>query len=123
MSDNCEEECAGAPFDCTACSRMCEPYSWDEEKKDWIYKDLFRPKESPIVLGNDEEGICEYINSHIEDLHEWDSGAFNIRDEEIGKVVDMEWCDGVSGFVLKDVLDYIKENGMVKRSELMEFTY
>lgn len=34
----------------------------------------------------------------------------------------MEWNDGVSGFVLKDVLNCIKENGTVKRSELMEFT-
>lgn len=123
MSDNCEEECAGAPFDCTCCSRMCEPYDYDDEKQEWIYKDLFRPKESPIVLGDDEEGICEYINNHIEDLQPHDGGAFQIRDEKIGKVVDMEWCDGVSGFVLKDVLDYIEANGMVKRSELMEFTY
>lgn len=123
MIGNCEEECAGAPFDCTCCNRMCEPYSYDEEKKEWIYKDLFRPKESPVVLGNDEEGICEYINNHIEDLHTGDCGAFQIREEKIGKVVDVEWNDGVSGFVLKDVLDYIKENGTVKRSELMEFTY
>ena len=123
MSDNCYEDCSGAPFDCACCSRMCEPYSYDEEKQEWIYKDLFRPKTSPVVLGNDEEGICEYINNHIEDLHTGDCGAFQIRDEKIGKVVDMEWNDGVSGFVLKDVLDYIKENGTVKRSELMEFTY
>lgn len=34
----------------------------------------------------------------------------------------MEWNDGVSGFVLKDVLNCIQENGTVKRSELMEFT-
>lgn len=123
MGDNCYEDCAGAPFDCTCCSRMCEPYNYDEEKQEYVYKDLFRPKESPIVLGNDEEGICEYINNHIEDLHIGDCGAFQIRDEKIGKVVDMEWSDGVSGFVLKNVLDYIKENGTVKRSELMEFTY
>lgn len=123
MSNNCEEECARAPFDCTHCSRMCEPYNYDEEKQRYVYKDLFRPKESPIVLRNDEEGICEYINNHIEDLHTGDCGAFQIRDEKIGKVVDMEWNDGVSGFVLKDVLDYIKENRTVKRSELMEFTY
>lgn len=123
MGDNCYEDCAGAPFDCTCCSRMCEPYNYDEEKQEYVYKDLFRPKTSPVVLGNDEEGICEYINNHIEDLHIGDCGAFQIRDEKIGKVVDMEWNDGVSGFVLKDVLDYIKENGTVKRSELMEFTY
>lgn len=123
MGDNCYEDCAGAPFDCTCCSRMCEPYSYDEEKQEYVYKDLFRPKTSPVVLGNDEEGICEYINNHIEDLHIGDCGAFQIRDEKIGKVVDMEWSDGVSGFVLKDVLDYIKENRTVKRSELMEFTY
>lgn len=123
MNDNCKEDCQGAPFDCTCCSRMCEPYSYDEEKKEWIYKDLFRPKESPVVLGNDEEGICEYINNHIEDLHAGDCGAFQIRDEKIGKVVDMEWSDGVSGFVLKDVLDYVKENRSVTKSELMDFTY
>jgi len=122
MSDDCYKDCAGAPFDCTCCIRMCEPYGYDEEKQEYVYKDLFRPKTSPIVLGNDEEGICEYINNHIEDLHPGDCGAFQIRDEKIGKVVDMEWSDGVSGFVLKDVLDYIKENGIVKRSELMDFT-
>lgn len=54
MGDNCYEDCAGAPFDCTCCNRMCEPYSYDEEKQEWIYKDLFRPKTSPIVLGNKE---------------------------------------------------------------------
>lgn len=123
MGDSCYEDCARAPFDCTCCSRMCEPYNYDEEKQEYVYKDLFRPKTSPVVLGNGEEGICEYINNHIEDLHIGDCGAFQIRDEKIGKVVDMEWSDGVSGFVLKDVLDYIKENGTVKRSELMEFTY
>lgn len=90
MGDNCYEDCAGAPFDCTCCSRMCEPYSYDEEKQEYVYKDLFRPKTSPVVLGNDEEGICEYINNHIEDLHIGDCGAFQIRDEKIGKVVDME---------------------------------
>lgn len=55
MSDNCEEECSGAPFDCTCCSRMCEPYSWDEEKQEWVYKDLFRPKESSTAPGNEND--------------------------------------------------------------------
>lgn len=92
------EDCAKNPFDYAQYGQMCELYDWGGG------------------------GICEYINNHIKDLHVDDCGAFQVRDEKIGKVVDMEWNDGVSGFVLKDVLDYIKENGTVKRSELMEFT-
>jgi len=38
-------------------------------KKNGSLKDLFKPKTSPIALGNDEEDICEYINNHINDLH------------------------------------------------------
>lgn len=45
-TDDCEETCAGAPFDCTCCERYCEPYAWDEDKKEWIYKDLYRPKDN-----------------------------------------------------------------------------
>ena len=75
-----------------------------------------------ITVNSNPDKICKYINKHIKDLHSYDCGAFNIRNEKNGKVVDMEWCDGVSGFVLKDVLDFIKEKGMVTRSELMEFT-
>lgn len=124
MSDNCEEECQGAPFDCTRCSRMCEPYDWDEEKQDWIYKDLFQPKVSPIVLGNDEEGICEYINNHIQDLKRGDIGAMHIWEGSDGtKVVDIEWNDGFSGFRLKDVIDFIEENESITKEQLMEFTY
>lgn len=96
----------------------------NQEKQEWIYKDLFRPKESPIVLGNDEEGICEYINIHIEDLHTGDCGAMNIWKSSDGtEVVDIEWNDGFSGFRLKDVMDFIEENGSVTKSELLEFTY
>jgi hypothetical protein len=103
---------------------MCEPYDWDEEKQDWIYKDLFQPKVSPIVLGNDEEGICEYINNHIEDLKRGDIGAMHIWEGSDGtKVVDIEWNDGFSGFRLKDVIDFIEENESVTKEQLMEFTY
>lgn len=91
--------------------------------KDSSVKNLLKPEESPVILGNDEEGICEYVNIHIEDLRTGDCGAFQIREEKIGKVVDMEWSDGVYRFVLKDVLNYIKERGTVKKSELIEFTY
>lgn len=124
MSDDCYKDCAGAPFDCSCCSRMCEPYSYDEEKHEYVYKDLFRLKALPNVLGNDEEGICEYINNHIDDLHTGDCGAMYIWKGSDGtEVVDIEWNDGFSGFRLKDVLEFIEKNGSVKKSELMEFTY
>lgn len=44
--ENCEMTCAGAPFDCTCCARYNEPYAYDEEKQEWIYKDLYRTKEN-----------------------------------------------------------------------------
>lgn len=121
MSDNCYEDCDGAPFNCTCCSRMCEPYGYDEETGKTIYKDLYSPK---YRKGMSNTELCEYINEHITDLNRHDCGAMNIWKGSDGtEVVDIEWSDGFSGFVLKDVLDYIEENESVKKSELMEFTY
>ena len=71
---------------------------------------------------NSEKEICEYLNKHIKGLYSSDGGAFQVRNEKIGDVVDIEWSDGVSGFVLKDVLDFIKKHGSITKSELMEFT-
>ena len=70
-----------------------------------------------------EKEICEYLNKHIKGLYPTDCGAFQVRKEKIGDVVDIEWSDGVSGFVLKDVLDFINEHGSITKSGLMEFTY
>lgn len=71
---------------------------------------------------NSEKEICEYLNKHIKGLYSSDCGAFQVRKEKIGDVVDIEWSDGVSGFVLKDVLNFINEHGSITKSELMEFT-
>lgn len=70
-----------------------------------------------------EKEICEYLNKHIKDLYPPDCGALQVRKEKIGDVVDIEWSDGVSGFVLKDILNFINEHGSITKSELMEFTY
>ena len=114
-------KCSGAPFDCTCCSRMCEPYGYDEEKQEWVYKDLFRPKTSPIVLGNDEEGICEYINNHIDDLHTGDCGAMHIwKNENERELVDIEWNDGFCAFDLEKVMSLIEERGTITRYEISE---
>lgn len=43
--EDCAATCVGAPEDCTCCSRYCEPYSYDEETGEAIYKDLYRTKE------------------------------------------------------------------------------
>ena len=71
---------------------------------------------------SDEKSICEYLNKHIKGLYSSDGGAFQVRKEKIGNVVDIEWSDGVSGFVLKDVLNFINKHGSITKSELMEFT-
>lgn len=121
MSDNCEEECAGAPFDCTCCSRMCEPYGYDDETGEPFYKDLFFPR---YRNGMGDDLIKEYINTRITDLKRGDCGAMNIWKGSDGtEVVDIEWNDGFSGFVLKDVMEYLNKHGSVTKSELMEFTY
>lgn len=70
-----------------------------------------------------EEGICEYINSFIEDLHPNDCGAFHVWEDNGIKIVDIEWADGFSGFRLDKVLEYLEDKVSVKKSELMEFTY
>ncbi len=121
MSDNCYEDCQGAPFDCTCCSRMCESYGYDEETGKAIYKDLYSPK---YRKGMSDDTLREYINNHIEDLHAGDCGAMHIwKGSDDTEVVDIEWNDGFSGFRLKDVMDFIEKNGSVTKSELMEFTY
>lgn len=41
--------CAAAPFDCTICSRMNEPFEYDENG-DPVYKDLFTSKPEEEVI-------------------------------------------------------------------------
>lgn len=48
MDDDDCNHCAGQPYDCPFCERMCEPYSYDEETGETIYKDLFTPLEEDI---------------------------------------------------------------------------
>ena len=65
--------------------------------------------------------ILKYITKHIIDLTEWDCGALQIwKDTKGNKLVDIEWCDGVSAFDLHKVLNLIKEKGNVTKSELCD---
>jgi hypothetical protein len=61
--------------------------------------------------------LLPFINNHIEDLTEWDTGALQVREEN---VVDIEWADGVSAFDLEKVLNLIKEKGNITKSELVD---
>lgn len=64
----------------------------------------------------------KYITNHITDLSEYDCGALQIwKDNKGNKLVDIEWCDGVSAFYLDKVLNLIKEKGSVTKSELVEY--
>ena len=68
--------------------------------------------------------IKEYINTRITDLNKYDCGAMNIWEGSDGtEVVDIEWNDGFSGFVLKDVMEYLNKHGSITKKQLMEFTY
>lgn len=42
---NCWETCKNTPFECPFCKRDCEPYDFDEETGEYIYKDLYQPIE------------------------------------------------------------------------------
>lgn len=65
--------------------------------------------------------VLKYITRHITDLTEWDCGALQIwKDTKGNKLVDIEWCDGVSAFNLDKVLNLIKEKGNVTKSELVD---
>lgn len=64
--------------------------------------------------------LC-YITRHIADLTEGDCGAFHVWEDTKGnKLVDIEWCDGVSAFYLDKVLNLIKEKGDVTKTELVD---
>ncbi len=63
----------------------------------------------------------KYITKHISNLHPTDCGAINIWESDGVKLVDIEWSDGVSAFVLEDVLQLIKEKGSVTKSELIDY--
>lgn len=39
--DYCYKTCVNTPCGCTRCERMSEPYGFDEEKGEEIYKDLY----------------------------------------------------------------------------------
>ena len=62
-----------------------------------------------------------FINSHIKDLTEWDTGALQVwKDSKGNELVDIEWSDGVSAFDLQKVLNLICEKGSVTKSELVD---
>lgn len=67
------------------------------------------------------KNILKHITESIIDLGEHDCGAIQIWKNDDGKkLVDIEWCDGVSAFDLEKVLNLIKEKGKVKKSEIVE---
>lgn len=67
------------------------------------------------------EEILNYITEHITDLKEHDCGALQVwKDSKGNKLVDIEWCDGVSAFDLGKVMSLIKEKGNVTKSELVD---
>lgn len=63
----------------------------------------------------------KYITKHISNLYPTDCGAINIWESDGVKLVDIEWNDGVSAFVLEDVMQLIKEKGSVTKSELIDY--
>ena len=70
--------------------------------------------------------ICKLITNSIKDLHDYDCGAINIwkdsDDTEFDtELVDIEWSDGVSAFVLSKVLKLIKEKEKITKSELIDY--
>lgn len=68
-----------------------------------------------------DEEILKYITKHITDLTEWDCGATHIwKDSNGNKLVDIEWCDGVSAFNFEKVMKLIENKGNVTKSELVE---
>ena len=111
-------KCSGAPFDCTCCSRMCEPYGYDEETGKAIYKDLYMPN---YRKGMNDTQLMEYITEHISDLHPDDCGAINIWKSDYGcELVDIEWNDGFCAFDLEKVMNLIEERGTITRYEISE---
>ena len=65
--------------------------------------------------------ICKLITNSIKDLHDYDCGAINIwKDSDDTELVDIEWSDGVSAFVLSKVLKLIKEKEKITKSELID---
>lgn len=68
-----------------------------------------------------QEEVLTYITKHITNLSKWDCGALQIwTDSEGNKLVDLEWCDGVSAFNFDKVLNLIKEKGNVTKQELVD---
>ena len=68
-----------------------------------------------------DEEVLSYITEHITDLKKHDCGALQVWEDSNGnKLVDIEWCDGVSAFDLTKVLNLIKERGNVTKSELVD---
>ena len=110
------KQCLGSPFDCTRCSRMCEPYDYDEEGNA-VYKDLYSPY---YRQGMNDDEVMKYINDHISDLHPNDCGAMNIWKDGDIELVDIEWNDGFCAFDLEKVMNFIKEHNTITRYEISE---
>lgn len=60
----CWQTCKNTPYDCSFCERMSEPYSFNEEKGEYVYKDLYQPIEDESEkehYGYEENGIPEKV--------------------------------------------------------------
>lgn len=69
-----------------------------------------------------QKELLDYITNHITDLDKNDCGALQIRKDDCGnKLVDIEWCDGVSAFDFDKVMALLKEKTYVTKKELIEY--
>jgi len=69
-----------------------------------------------------QKELLDYITNHITDLKNHDCGALQIwKDSNGNKLVDIEWCDGVSAFDFDKVMALLKEKTYVAKKELVEY--
>lgn len=69
-----------------------------------------------------QKEFLDYITNHITDLNKNDCGALQIwKDSNGNKLIDIEWCDGVSAFDFDKVMTLLKERNYVTKKELVEY--
>jgi len=69
-----------------------------------------------------QKELLDYITNHITDLDKNDCGALQIWKDDYGnKLVDIEWCNGVSVFDFDKVMALLEEKTYVTKKELVEY--
>jgi len=69
-----------------------------------------------------QKELLDYITNHITDLEKHDCGALQIYKDDHGKkLVDIEWCDGISAFDFDKVMALLEEKIYVTKKELVEY--